>query len=299
MTHPQPAAADPRVVAEAQHAAQQAANEAGVRLEHVRDMDRLAIFGRIVDEVWRPPPGQTTVPAEFLRALTHAGNYCGIAWAGERPIGACLGFLSVDPPLELHSHIAGVVPDWAGRHVGRALKLDQRAWALERGFHSVGWTFDPLVRRNAFFNVVRLGAVPKDYLVDFYGPMTDAINTGDATDRLKVTWWLTAERVRRACTEQVEARASSALIAEGATVALDADSDGTVGNHAGTRSETVLVGVPRDIEAVRRSDPALGQRWRMAVRDILGGLMNDGWAVTEFCSDGYYVLSRHEERQPQ
>jgi predicted GNAT superfamily acetyltransferase len=156
-----------------------------------------------------------------------------------------------------------------------------------------------LVRRNAFFNLVRLGAVPKDYLVNFYGSMSDAINTGDATDRLKVTWRLTDEQVVQACAQQREARASSALIADGASVVLDADSGATVRRHAATESGTVLVGVPSDIESLRRTDPELGQRWRLAVRDILGGLMTDGWAVTDFCSDGYYVLSQHEERQPQ
>ncbi len=304
MIKAQPTAADAGVVDEARRVADQVAVDAGIRLEHVRDMDRLQIFGQIVDEVWKPPPGQTTMPLEFLRALTHAGNYCAIAWAGDRPIGACLGFLGVDPPLELHSHIAGVVPDWAGRHVGRALKLDQRAWALEHGLRTVGWTFDPLVRRNAFFNLVRLGALPKDYLVDFYGPMSDAINAGHATDRLKLTWGLADDRVVRACAGQVEVRSSKTLIAEGATVvldtdALDTDSDEDLRRPTATHSGTVLVGVPDNIEGLRRTDPTLGQRWRLALRDVLTDLMEQSWSVTEFCSDGYYVLTRHEERKSQ
>ena len=44
--------------------------------------------------------------------------------------------------------------------------------------------FDPLVRRNARLNLVRLGADVTDYLPDFYGAMDDAVNAGDRSDRL-------------------------------------------------------------------------------------------------------------------
>ena len=50
------------------------------------------------------------------------------------------------------------------------------------------WTFDPLVRRNAHFNLAVLGATVDEYLVDFYGPLPDAVNAGDESDRLLVVW---------------------------------------------------------------------------------------------------------------
>ncbi len=50
------------------------------------------------------------------------------------------------------------------------------------------WTFDPLVRRNAWFNIAVLGAEVAEYLPSFYGSMTDAINAGDESDRLLVAW---------------------------------------------------------------------------------------------------------------
>ena len=48
------------------------------------------------------------------------------------------------------------------------------------------WTYDPLVSRNARFNLVKLGAVGTEYAVDFYGPMRDGVNDGES-DRLTVT----------------------------------------------------------------------------------------------------------------
>ena len=44
---------------------------------------------------------------------------------------------------------------------------------------------DPLVRRNAAFNLNALGTRAVAFHPDFYGPMGDAINAGDASDRLE------------------------------------------------------------------------------------------------------------------
>ena len=74
------------------------------------------------------------------------------------------------------------------RNVGYALKLHQRAWALQRGIATITWTFDPLVRRNAYFNLAKLGVRATRYLPNFYGAMQDPINAGDDTDRLLVDW---------------------------------------------------------------------------------------------------------------
>ena len=41
------------------------------------------------------------------------------------------------------------------------------------------WTFDPLVSRNARFNLTKLGAHAVEYLPDFYGAMEDGINSND------------------------------------------------------------------------------------------------------------------------
>ena len=55
----------------------------------------------------------------------------------------------------------------------------------------MSWTFDPLLRRNAWFNISRLGAVGTEYLVDFYGEVADGVNDPE-TDRLAVSWNLRA-----------------------------------------------------------------------------------------------------------
>src|SRR6185312_17408828 len=118
-------------------------------------------------------------------------------------------------------HIAGVTRAGAGRHIGYALKLHQRAWALDRGLDTVTWTFDPLVRRNAYFNTVKLAARPVEYLVNFYGEMTDEINVGQGSDRLLVEWPLLASAVVRAAAGHSAESALDALRVAAAPVLDD------------------------------------------------------------------------------
>ena len=95
----------------------------------------------------------------MLTAIAHSGGYVAGAFDGTRMVGASVGFLADHHGDQaLHSHITGVVDPMRHAGVGRAIKLHQRRWAAERELRSITWTFDPLVRRNAWFNIAVLGA---------------------------------------------------------------------------------------------------------------------------------------------
>jgi len=53
-----------------------------------------------------------------------------------------------------------------------------------------------------------------------------------------------------------------------------------------------VVAVPRDIEALRDTQPALAQQWRIALRESLGELLADGAQITGFDRAGWYVVRR-------
>jgi len=255
----------------------------------VADEERVcALFRRI----WSEDPANAALTPVVLHALAHAGNYAAVAESDGELLGACVGFFGlVDGGWELHSHIAGVTSEARGRSVGFALKTHQREWAIERGIDRVGWTYDPLVRRNAYFNLTKLGARPRAYLVDFYGPMADTINAGDETDRLDMEWRLRDEQVASACAGRPEDPDAEGLLAAGAVVGLSADDD-----DAPVRGDvdagTVMVGVPADIERMRGTDRSRAVAWRHAVRDVLGGLLSEGSVVTGFARPGWYVVRR-------
>jgi predicted GNAT superfamily acetyltransferase len=233
-----------------------------------------------------------------LRALTKAGNYAGGAYDGDTLVGACVGFFGPPADRAMHSHIAGVGGGAAGRGVGYALKLHQRAWALARGVRTVSWTFDPLVRRNAYFNLVKLAATAVEYLPNFYGGALDAVNGADESDRLLVHWELDAAPVTAACAgtpRHADARAAGSA---GAVIGLDHGDDG--GPVSGSLDgDTVLVAVPPDIETLRRTDPARATRWRLAMREVLGALMAEGARPTGFDRAGWYVVTRGDAGRGQ
>ncbi|WP_307795743.1 GNAT family N-acetyltransferase [Amycolatopsis sp. 195334CR] len=234
----------------------------------------------LFDQVWQPGPGQIPVNPELLRAMSFAGNYVGGAYEDEELIGASVGFFHPPAEAALHSHFTGVTRP--GRQVGLALKLHQRAWALDRGADRITWTFDPLVRRNAHFNVNRLGAGVSGYLRDFYGAIEDAVNRGEESDRLHVVWDLHAEPGTPADATAERAAGAVVALSEVDGMPLEGSTDG----------ERLLVGVPESIEELRRADPVAGRAWRQALRTVLGGLLDEGARVTGFDRGGWYVVDR-------
>ena len=146
------------------------------------------------------------VPREMLRALPHSGNEPYGAFDGDRIVGYVLGWLGVGPAdgvLHVHSHMLAVRPDVRHGGIGYALKLAQRAHALEQDVHVARWTFDPLIARNAHLNVHKLGAVIDRFERDFYGEMTDVLNRGERSDRGVVRWDLDREPGPRVVTSDV------------------------------------------------------------------------------------------------
>ncbi|WP_432939094.1 GNAT family N-acetyltransferase [Kribbella sp. CA-253562] len=276
-----------------------AAASAGVQVRMLTELSELDGVYRLYDSIWRPDPKNPPVTTELLRALTKAGNYVSGAYDGDELIGACVGFFSAPAEVAMHSHVAGVSGRARGRNVGFALKLHQRAWALRRGVTAISWTFDPLVRRNAYFNLNKLAAEPAEYLTNFYGDMHDGINNGDDTDRLLVRWQLESPAVTEAASGHPPGPAAKTL--PEATVALSRTPDDhptihppaasrVPGVSSGLGDRVMLVAVPADIEGLRHTAPAAAKAWRAALREVLGGLLADGWQVTGFDRTGWYVL---------
>jgi predicted GNAT superfamily acetyltransferase len=257
----------------------------GLRVVELHEFAEHQAAADLLCRIWRADSPDQLVNAGMLRAFAHSGNYVVGAYSGGALVGTAVGFFGRD---HLHSHIAGVAPDRQGGGVGYALKQHQRAWALERGISQVRWTFDPLVRRNAYFNLHKLGALPIGYLPDFYGRMDDGVNAGDATDRLYVSWMLDSPR------------AVAAAHGEHADVDLVGLRDGgaaTIVDRVGDRplptartGRVLLVAVPPDIEAIRGRAPALAAEWRYAVREALTGALASGYRIAGMARDGFYVL---------
>ena len=226
----------------------------------------------------------------MMRALAHSGNYVVGAFRGERLIGARSG--SSAPTTCTRTS-----PAWTRRRqsrgVGYAIKLHQRAWALDRRIESVRWTFDPLVRRNAYFNLHKLGARAVTYLPDFYGPMTDGINAGDATATGSTSSGTSPRRRPSRPRPATRARSTAGGVAADAEVVLGRDDAAAPAPAKPVYDgRPLLVAVPADVEALRGRDPrwpyglaGRGRARRSAARSSAGyritGMARDGWYVME------------------
>jgi predicted GNAT superfamily acetyltransferase len=223
---------------------------------------------RVADRVWGTPPGSFVSPS-FLMALAHAGGYVAGAFDGSRMVGVSFGMLARHghhgDEWVLHSHITGVEPGLQNSGLGRRIKQHQRAWSRDHGLSAVTWTFDPLVRRNAWFNAHVLGAVATEYHIDFYGSLGDEINGVDDTDRLLAYWAVDAPRSNAA-----ERAPLSPIVPQ---------------------ADDVLVEVPADIVALRTADPDRAHAWRRELRAHLAPLLDDGH-VSGLTATGQYVISR-------
>ena len=288
-------------VTAAREAADAAAAASGVVVTEAESREAQDAARALFDEVW-PGDRGTQVTPNLLRALLHAGSYCSVATdvSTGAHVGAAFGFPGRDARVPggifLHSHMAGVTEGLRDRRIGTALKLHQRWWVMREGIPIVSWTFDPLVRRNARLNVIRLGVEVRDYHPDFYGVMTDAINAGDRTDRLVAWWVVDSERAGRAAAGGLSPAESQRLRKAGARdlVAVGAAGEPVVGPPP-RAGESLIVALPEDVVAIRRRSPEVALDWRLAVRDALVGAFAAGLSIDTVTEEGSYVLTPRGE----
>ena len=227
-----------------------------VRISTVTSRAGCESAGALFDRVWGMAG---MVPNETIIATLHAGGHASIAEIDGEIVGATWGFLAVhEGRYGLHSHVTGVVPAHGNKGVGLALKHHQWQWAKSQGLDFVTWTFDPLVRRNAHFNLVKLGATITEYHEDFYGAISDGLNRGERTDRVFVMWPVAGHE--------------------------------TPPNGSVTKVAEWTVPTPSDIESLRQTDSAAAQRWRDQQRADLRKVFGGSWRIKGLTSDGSYAV---------
>ena len=216
------------------------------------------------DRIWGAGTGNM-VSADYLMALSHAGGYIAGAFtttdSPDQTMVACsFGMLARHrQDWCLHSHITGVIPERQNSGLGQRLKYHQYAWAQQAGLSAITWTFDPLVRRNAWFNLQCLGARAVEFHIDFYGPLNDDINGDDETDRLLARWDIDPANGPSSRSEQVIA-------------------------------PTMLIETPADIVSLRASDPNAARAWRLTMRQQLAHAFTTH-EITGLTSAGAYICT--------
>ena len=214
---------------------------------------------KIFDLTWAMDAG-TEITPNLLQAMVHSGAYLSGAFIDDKIVGAAFAFPATNNGLHLHSHMTAELDEYRDKGVGYALKIDQWNWAKKHKYSHLSWTFDPLVRRNAKLNIVKLGVDVSAYYPNFYGAMPDALNAGDESDRLMVSW----------STDIDEPKARELI------------------THL--KPDDILIKIPEDIVAIRSKDQSESMKWRRQVRDQFLAAFEKNGKVVGFSANNEYVV---------
>lgn len=222
-----------------------------IEIRHCSSVAEFSECVRIEHAVWG---AATAVPTPvFVVAAHETGGQVLGAFEGGRMVGFILAFAAVRGGYRfLHSHMAAVLPEFRDRGVGRSLKLAQREDALARGIDLIEWTFDPLDVKNAYFNLMRLGAIARRFIPNCYGITGSKLHGALPTDRLVAEWWLDSDRVR-------------ALLA---------------GELPAASSATERISIPASFAELRESDQASAARIQSEARGQFLKWFGAGYAAT-------------------
>jgi predicted GNAT superfamily acetyltransferase len=271
----------------------------------LRDVDSLRQVVKLQKLVWgEDPEGQ--VPLNMLYSLAANGAPIIGAYDGELLVGFSLAFFGTSIPdsprpamanLKLASKRLAVHPDYRSAGIGYQLKLEQKAFAHQQGIRLITWTFDPLISRNAYFHIHKLGSLGREFHIDYYDQIIGQVDTIGTSDRMICEWWVTSNRVeerlhgnRRALTLKQYLEADTPLV--NPTILT---SDGQVmpgeGSYTFEDHHLLLVEIPADYDLCF-SDPAVALSWREHTRSVFGAVFGAGYIATDFLHEEYQGRQR-------
>lgn len=279
--------------------------------------EEMAAVEELQRQVW---PGSETdvVPAHLLITAVRNGGVVLGAFADEKLVGFVFGFpgleFTADGPRPKHcSHMAGVHPDYRDSGIGFTLKRAQWQMVRHQGLDHITWTYDPLLSRNAYLNIARLGAVCSTYHRSEYGEMRDGLNAGLPSDRFQVDWWLNTHRVDRRLSKRPRPTLKLSHLTRVGVHPLYSLARGQRDEWArppehvpALESQLVAAEIPSDFMALKAADFALARDWRFFTREFFETAFDKGFIVTDFVFDrgreqprSLYVLTDGESTLEQ
>lgn len=267
-------------------------------------------------EVWS---GSETdvVPMHMLVTIVHNGGLVLGAFKEEKLIGFVLGFPGLekvpDGPRPKHcSHMMGIHPDYRDSGTGFALKRAQWQMVRHQALDHITWTYDPLLSRNAYLNIAKLGAVCTTYRRSEYGDMRDGLNAGLPSDRFQVDWWINTRRVKKRLSASSRPTLKLGHITRSGMhpfYALHYAADGLPRppEHVPPFDERLLLAeIPGDFPTLKEKDFALARDWRFFTRELFETAFAADFIITDFVFDknnghprGLYLLTHGESTLDQ
>jgi len=269
-----------------------------ITIRHVRTHEEFVACVELQSATW----GATfreTVPATILKISQRLGGVTAGAFAAD---GTLVGFVYgmtgvVDGALVHWSDMLAVRAGMQNHGLGRRLKSFQREVVRALGVTRMYWTYDPLVARNAHFNINRLGARVSEYVPDMYGTDTgSAMHGGVGTDRFIVVW-----PIASANGDAPSASGTAAgRMPDRAPVLNEGAIDGRhfdVARFDGALPAALRIEIPSDIARLQAESVADAVRWRANTRQAFQWALARGYHVDWFehgaeTGRDFYRLSR-------
>jgi predicted GNAT superfamily acetyltransferase len=276
-------------------------NTPGVEIRPLQSKEDFEACVRLQQETWGQGFSER-VPVTILKSIQQLGGVVSGAFdESGRMVGFVFGITGWQRENPHHwSDMLAVLPGMRDRKIGEALKWHQRKLMLERNIKNIEWTFEPLEARNAWLNIVRLGATVVRYVRDYYGDSDATLHAGLGTDRFIVDWRLDSERVLR-CERGVYDIVGPEDVTDAPLVAaIGSTGDLPVPGEPRTDldSPRVQVPIPAAIQEVKAADADLAKEWRRVTRIGLETCMQRGYAVRTLIRYGRwsaYLLERSGE----
>ncbi|HEV3026840.1 MAG TPA: acetyltransferase [Planctomycetota bacterium] len=237
---------------------------------------------RLQRTVWNFPEREIIPLNELVVMQKHGGHVFG-AFDGKVMAAFCFGMPAYRDGKAYHySRMLGVLPGRQDSGIGYAMKLKQREYVLKQGLDLVVWTFDPLQSRNAYLNIEKLGCVIREYLVNLYPTSGSKFNEGMESDRFTAEWWIASRRVRDSIAGKRRNHALEECVPAIRTVVTDGGWREPVDVEIRSRQRRLSIEIPDDIDALKKDDLALAQRWREATRKAFLAAFKKGYVAHGF-----------------
>ena len=254
--------------------------------------------------VW-PAGDIDVVPVHMLIAAIHNGGVVVGAFVDDQLVGFVYGFPGIektpDGPRAKHcSHMLGIHPGFRDSGFGFALKRAQWQIVRHQGLDHITWTYDPLLSRNAKFNISKLGAVCNTYRRNEYGEMRDGLNAGLPSDRFQVDWWINTRRVERRLGKRVREPLKMEHYSGADFHSLYTHLHSKEGlirppdHFSPIEGNIVLAEIPTEFEALKAENLTLAREWRFFIQEVFEAAFSSGYLVTDFIRDqdrSFYILS--------
>lgn len=263
-----------------------------IEIRKITSIPELLQVQQLDELVWK----NAAIPLhQTLTAVQNGGLVIGAFDQGQ-----LVGFSYSFPGFEngkvyLCSHMLGIHPDYRKQGIGLLLKQKQKNEALKIGYTLLTWTYDPLESVNAYLNLSKLRAVTNTYIENCYGEMSDGLNDGLPTDRLKVHWYIDDSYIAE--TNSWDEKLLPVITGWSVNEAGFPILNDKYESNLFATEETVLLPVPNNFQQMKKNQLQLAIDWRYRTRQIFQHAFQLGFVAVHIIKNEqgpvhYYVLTK-------